>query len=422
MVGAQAFFEAKAANDPSIDSIKGLKIPNDTTLIFSLLKPDADFVYRLGMPALSVYPEEAVLQYGKTKHLNPVGTGPFVLTEIQPRKTIQLVKNNRYWEFNASGQRLPYLAQVNLHIFKDKFDQIEALQQNQLDAIIPTYDMAGSLLKDNSLTPKQASYQLNLRTAPRAWTSYYSFSAIDSTLDAVDFRRAINYAIDREKLLQEVFNGNGQPATHGLIPAATADYSNASIEGFEFSSIKAKKHLELAGYQEGSTLPTLKVNINNKRDNVNLRVAESIQKMLMENLGLQVEIEVLPFQHHLETVELGEASIWRDGWMADYSTALNYLNLFYGKEIPEDPRYPSQTNTCRFQDSAFDLLFEKASRTIAPMERLPLLIEAEQLLIDEAVIIPLWYHYSYVITSKKVKNIVAHGQNVYDLTRVSLQN
>jgi len=88
-----------------------------------------------------------------------------------------------------------------------------------------------------------------------------------------------------------------------------------------------------------------------------------VQKMLVDNLGITVELSVLPRDTHYEQIELGKVNFWRDGWIADYPDAENFLKLFHGKLVPEDTQKASYLNTVRFKNNNFDnyynLLFKE---------------------------------------------------------------
>lgn len=176
-------------------------------------------------------------------------------------------------------------------------------------------------------------------------------------------RQAINYAIDRDKIVRFVLNGQGyMGAVYGIVPPSMTNYDVEKIDGYEFNLQKAKDLMAEAGYPDGKGFPELSLQINAGGDR-NIQIAEAIQAMLKE-IGITMKLEIVQFAQHLDNIDAGKAPFYRLGWIGDYPDPENFLNLYYGKNVPADPNAISPINSTRYKNEKFDEIFEEALRTI----------------------------------------------------------
>jgi oligopeptide transport system substrate-binding protein len=135
-------------------------------------------------------------------------------------------------------------------------------------------------------------------------------------------------------------------------------YDYKAIKGYAYDKEKAKQMLTEAGYPDGKGLGEITLQINDGGGR-NSQVAEAIQSMLKE-VGMTMKLNQIPFAQHLDNIDAGRADFYRLGWIADYPDPENFLNLFYGKNVPANPKDISPINNTRYQNKAFDDLFEEA--------------------------------------------------------------
>ena len=140
--------------------------------------------------------------------------------------------------------------------------------------------------------------------------------------------------------------------------------------------------------------------------------------MLQENLGVNIELTLLPLTQHYQRVESGKAVFWIDGWTADYPDPENFLQLFYGKFVPETMDEYSLYNTSRYQSPVFDSLYEKATNESDSKLRMELFGQAAQVLEDDAVVIPILCRKSIRLLNKKVMNLPLNYMEVRDFSKV----
>ena len=177
-----------------------------------------------------------------------------------------------------------------------------------------------------------------------------------------------------------------------------------------------------AGYPDGNGFPKLTLQINSGGGDRNIQTAEVIQKMLKENLNIDVEINVMPFAEHLESLETGKAQFWRSAWVADYPDPETFLSLLYGKNVPEKITDKSYLNSVRYKSAKFDSLFSAALREVDDKKRFDLYLQADQVAIDDAAIMPVFYDENYRLIQTNVKNFTANAMEYRDLSHVYFES
>ena len=227
-------------------------------------------------------------------------------------------------------------------------------------------------------------------------------------------------AIDKIKLVDVVLNGEAYgPALNGLVPPVIKGYDYESVIGIEHNIDKAKKMLADAGFKNGEGLPLIKFYISGN-ENQTLRVALEIQKQLLTELNVNTEIVTVTFAEKLSLDKMAHGSMGVSAWLADYPTPDNFLNIGYGGYVPNSITEPSFPNSSRFVNSDFDNYFEQATTSIDEAKRNELCLKAEQVLINEAPIIPLWYNENYRLFQSTVIDYQPNVMHIHDLTKVRI--
>ncbi|MCL4857498.1 MAG: hypothetical protein KJZ55_09565, partial [Flavobacteriales bacterium] len=220
------------------------------------------------------------------------------------------------------------------------------------------------------------------------------------------------------KIVDVVLNGEAYgPALNGIVPPAINNYDYASVIGIEYSIEKAKKLLAEAGFKDGEGLPLIKFFIGGDENQL-LRVALEIQKQLLTELNINTEIVKVTFAEKLAMDQMAQGSMGISAWLADFPTADNFLNIGYGGYVPATLELPSFPNSSRFENSEFDSYFEQAISTIDEKKRNELILKAEQILINEAPIVPLWYNENYRLFQSNVVDYQPNVMHLHYLERV----
>lgn len=426
VVGANAYFSDKLEamknkSQPNIDEVEGLKALNDSTFEITLTKPFAPFLKTLTTSFCYVVPKEAVMYYGSNFRMHPVGTGPFMFSGHKEGQHLILKKNPQYWQKDEHGNRLPFLDEIKVTFIRDLTTQLMELESGKLSECyrLPE-ELRPTWIDENGKLLSTREGKFTLQRVPALSVQYYGFNNKLKPFDNVKVRQAFNYAIDRAKITKYVLKGGvAEKGIYGLVPPSLRGYKATSIKGYDFNPSKARKLLAEAGYPNGKGLPetTLQLNSGGGR---NVQVAEAIQSMLKENLNIAVNLSIVEWSQHLESIERSKALFFRFGWIADYPEPENFLNLIYGKLVPASLAERSYPNSTRFQNDKFNELYEKALATTNDTKRYELYHKAEQVAINDAPMMMIFYDLDERLLQKNIRDYPINAMDRRDLKTVWL--
>lgn len=391
---------------------------NDTTFIIKLIKPFRPLPEILSMQYCSIVPKEIVEKWGKDFRTHPCGTGPFMFKEWDEGNMVILHKNPAYWERDSSGTTLPYVDAVTISFANSKATEFFLFLQGKLDFV---NELDGSF-KDLVLTKKgelKESYkdQLNLQKRTYLNTEYLGFLTDttnpllhNSPIKNVLVRRAMNYAIDRHKIVTYFRNGIGIPATSGFIPDGMPGYDSSHSYGYHYNTAKAAELLAEAGYPGGKGLPTITVLTPDIYSDIVNFIASQLQEV-----GIPVQVEIMQSNILRQQMSKSEAVFFRGQWIADYPDAETYL-VFFNGNLPAPPNYT------RFNNAQFNTWYDEAMLAKNDTTRWALYQSMDSLVMSQAPLMPLFYDQMTHFTHKRVTGFAATPMNVIDLKRVRLKN
>lgn len=369
-----------------VDSAEGFKAIDDSTFRLKLIKPYAPILQILKMTYCSVVPEEVVERWGSDFRSNPCGTGPFQFVAWEEGLGLIFKKNENYFEKDSAGNRLPYLDGIKITFNESKATEFLLFRQKQLDFI---NDIDASF-KDEILTLKGKlrdnwKDKVVLQIHPYLNTEYFGF-LVDTTNELIrnsptrlrKLRQAMNYAIDRRKMILYLRNSLSSPAESGFVPEGMPSF-DTSVKGYKYDLAKAKQLLNEAGFTNDKKIPAIKLYTIPIYGEIGSYLAKQF-----EEAGLPVTVEVVLRSFLFELTSNSRAPFFRGSWIADYADAFNYLSCFYSKN-------PAPPNYTRYNNPEFDKLFEKAIAEPIDSLRYILYRQADQVLINDAPVIPLWY-------------------------------
>lgn len=369
-----------------VDSAEGFKAIDDSTFRLKLIKPYAPILQILKMTYCSVVPEEVVERYGSDFRSHPCGTGPFQFVAWEEGLGLIFKKNENYFEKDSAGNRLPYLDGIKITFNESKATEFLLFRQNQLDFL---NDIDASF-KDEILTLKGElrdnwKDKVVLQIHPYLNTEYFGF-LVDTTNELIrnsptrlkKLRQAMNYAIDRRKMILYLRNSLSSPAEAGFVPEGMPSF-DTSVKGYKYDPAKAKQLLREAGFTNDKKIPAIKLYTIPIYGEIGSYLARQF-----EEAGIPVTVEVVLRSFLFELTSNSRAPFFRGSWIADYADAFNYLSCFYSKN-------PAPPNYTRYSNPEFDHLFEKAVAEPNDSLRYILYRQADQVLINDAPVIPLWY-------------------------------
>lgn len=409
IAGLEAYKAGESAH------ITGFEAPDDTTFIIRLTAPFPPLTGLLAMPYCFAVPKEAVDFYGEDFRAHPVGTGPFRFYRWDEGNHLIMHRNPVYWE-KDQGKSLPYLDAVSVRFMPSRLSAFVEFMQGKLDFI----NGIDESYKDEILSPDgsiKAAYadRFQFELAPQLNIEYLGM-LVDSTLAIakghpltdVRVRKALNYAIDREKLVRYLLNGMGYPAHAGFVPYGMPGFDPEAVKGFSFDLKKARSLLAEAGYPNGQGLPEMTLYSTPQYANI----SEFIQKAF-ENIGVQMDVQNLQGGTLRSETRNSRINLWRASWIADYPDGENYLALLYSPNtVPNGP------NTTHYANARFDSLYRAAKRITNDSARYQVYQAMDRLMLDDAPVIPLYYDRSIRILQKNVTGLVGNPMNHLQLKRV----
>lgn len=391
-----------------------LKAPDDTTLVISLANPFPPFLGLLSMVYCAAIPEEAVSAYGADFRSSPVGTGPFRFKYWKEGVKLVLRKNERYYEHNGE-EALPYLDAVSISFIVDRQTAFLEFIKGNIDFL----SGVDASYKDELLTPDgqlQSRYEdrIQMITMPFLNTEYLGFLVNESRLPdgwpllEKKVRQAMNYGIDRVRMLTFLRNNIGTPAHSGFVPAGMPGFP-LNEGGYRHDPDLARQLLAEAGFPEGQGLPLITLMTNQTYHDI----AQFIQHELT-GIGMRIAIDVMPPATLREAMANGDARFFRASWIADYPDAENYLALFYSQN--QSPAGPNYTH---FSNPDFDQLYEESLSVTNDSLRFRMYQQMSEIIIEEAPVIFLFYDQSVRFVQSHIKGMTNNPLNHLDLRRVS---
>ncbi|WP_236612924.1 ABC transporter substrate-binding protein [Cesiribacter andamanensis] len=392
-----------------------IEATEDYKLVLRLNKPFAPLMEIFTMPYTYVVPKEAVEKWGKDFRKHAVGTGPFKLKTWDEGNSLVMVKNENYFKKDGNGKPLPYLDAVLVSFIQDRNQELLNFQQGKLDFMSGIQATSVDLVLDkNGEVRDELKGRFVVQKVPYLNTEYIGFSLDEKTYKEKNhpvldkrFRKAMNYAINREELIKYVYNNLGTPGTGGIIPPAIKYFKDKGVKGYGYDPAKAESLLKEAGYPGGKGLPTIKLytTVQSKQ------MVEYLQKQWAA-VGIPVEIEINMTPTHQELIDNSKVNFFRSSWLADYPDAESYLALFYSQHFS-----PSGPNKTHFQNRNYDSLYVKARFESEGFNRLDLYHKMDEIIVEEAPVVVLFYDEVLRLTQNNVTGLEPNAMNILDLEK-----
>lgn len=377
--GAQEFREGRAKH------VSGLAALDRHTVQVVLTEAPVPFVSVLAVGHAKIVPKDVVEREGEAFGTNPIGTGPFKFVRWERGKEIALAANSDYFE------GLPKLSRIVYRIFPgNQWDAAyEEFQRGNLeDTPLPTQDYRRIVAGGNHIYVKRP--MLSIR--------FYGLNTRMRPLDDRRVRQALIYAIDRDALIQEVYLGRYTLA-RGIVPPGTQGF-NPNLKGYRHDPQRARELLAQAGYPGGQGLPPIPIWSSVKRDEI-VQEQEQIKKYLGV-VGIQTEIHYLTdWPSFFQKVLDGQLPMFILAWFADVPDPDNFLfKLFYSRSL---------RNFFRYVNPVVDRLLVQARSSGDLQRRVDFYRKAEELILDDAPLIPIYHHTYERLFQPYVRSIEVNG-------------
>ena len=359
------------------EHVSGISIISDNEIEIRLDEPFAPFLSFLGLTTAYVVPREEVAKWGADFSFHGSGTGPFVLDTWNHNQFIAFRANKKYF---GEG---PKLSGIYYKIVPEDFTAMVEFEKGGID-VLP--EIIFSEYKRYADDPK---WKEQIETAPGLNTYYLGFNCEKKPFNDPRVRKALSYAIDREKMLSSIMDSRGVPAA-GPIPPILRKFP--AREKYSYDPVKAKKLLKEAGYPDGFSMK-----IYQTADIENLNLCQVVQSYL-KDINIRADIVQLEWSSFLEAVTKGEAQSFWLSWWADYPDAENFLfPTFHSTN-----RGPGG-NRSRFSNNRVDDLMFQAVKVLDDKKRAEMYKQIEEIIIDQAPWIFFWHKASVAVCQPRVK-------------------
>lgn len=375
--GAQQFNEGKG----SIENV-GVRAVDEKTLEVRLINPTPNFYNIVSLGAY--FPINSNIAEKNPDWANEVSNqytsnGSFQLSEWSHDNKIVLEKNKSYWDAN-----MVKLEKISMHMVNDPAKELSLYEKGDLDLINSPIE---SVMIDDELFYTQSiagtySFKLNTKTEP---------------FSNENIRKSLALAINRQVIVDNMKDRKMIPAMAAVHPEIFSENKKGYFQDHDVK--KAQEYLQIGleelGYKGVSELPAITLSVTNNETDVG--IAQSIQRMWTENLGVKVTLDRSDWNIQNEKIQALNYEVALLKTLSSFSEPVNVLELFSHAN--------TSNNGAGWQNEEFENLLKQSKIETDTNKRLELLKKAEELLVDEMPIIPIYFFTDEVIQSKKVNNV-----------------
>ncbi|MDA1145703.1 MAG: peptide ABC transporter substrate-binding protein [Chloroflexi bacterium] len=378
IVGAREHLAGQA------DSVSGVEVIDDWTIRFTLDAPKPFFLAKLTYPTAFVVDQQQIESNPRNWTRNPNGTGPYRLQEWRLGERIVLESNARFYLGEPPLKEVLYALSGGSALTRFENDDLDV-------ASISINDVDRARDPSSDLNPLYAVW-------PQFTISYLAFNTAKPPFDDVNVRRAFGLSIDRAKIAAVTFNSMIAPATGILAPGLPGYTADDKTLPFDPDAARAALADSKYTIQDGRLVgPDGPLTIVITEVGAGAEAAIDTQAFLEQwrtELGLDVEIRQTDFATYLAEQDAGELQMFNGGWIMDYPDPEDILDLKFHSG--------SQLNDLSYANPQVDAFLEAARTEQDPELRLQQYRDAEQLIIDDAAWLPLYFSQAHVVVNPAV--------------------
>jgi ABC-type transport system substrate-binding protein len=383
---------------------------NDYEIIIHLLRPNAAIMTSLAMFTVAIVSPTNAEEWGEEAFKHPVGTGPFKFVEWVKDDHITVEANDNYWRAK------PKLDKIIFRVIEDPSARLLAIQAGEIHGMEYPDPSSFDLIKSDS--DLQLLTQSGMNVGYLAMNTGYGYydenenGVQDSDEDWVEtpgyfepltnklVRKAINYAIDKNSIVDNLYKGTAIVAKNGMPPFMLGH--NDDIVDYSYDPDMAKDLLEEAGYPNGfnTTLWVMPVSRPYMFDPP--KIAEAIQSYLAD-VNINVELYQIDWSTYLEETENGNHPMCLLGWTGDNGDPDNFMNVLYG---PNSASIGTAGNVAFYNNSLVQEKFSAALQSYDETERAKLYEEAQVLIHEDAPFVYLAHATQNMVFLSNVKGYV----------------
>ena len=375
--------------------LSGVKILDAYTLQVTIDAPKPYFLEKMAFPTAFVV-EQTNVQSGSTWWQHPDGTGPFKLQKWQQGQMLVLQRNDNYY-----GEK----AKLNQVVFTlTGEDPMQLYQGGSIDVASVSTNYMGLVTDPSNPISKE------LQEFPELSLYYIGFNCSAPPFDDVSIRQAFCLAVNKSRVISLAAD-NVVAVANGILPPGMPGY-NANLQGLQFNPEKAKQLIAASKYGNVSNLPPIVLTTSGVGGDISGILGGVIEEW-RRNLGVEVTVRQLEPETFLYGINQEKDQLFESGWIADYPDPQDFLDLLF--------HTGAQNNIGNYSNSHLDSLLDQAALEQDSNARLQTYQAAEQLIVQDAAILPICFGTNYVVVEPYVKDYVLSPLGYPLLNQVSIQ-
>ncbi|AND37837.1 MULTISPECIES: peptide ABC transporter substrate-binding protein [Cytobacillus] len=384
--------EAYNNGEGSADDVK-VKAVDDKTFEVTLVSPQAYFLSVITNPAFFPINEKVATENPKwfAEAESFVGNGPFNLTEWEHDSHFVMEKNDQYWDAETVK-----LDKIHWAIIDDTNTEYQMYQSGELDVSDVPSELSEQLLGEAKVEDQAGDY-------------FYRFNVNMEPFQNLNIRKAFAMAVDQQQIVDFVTKNGEKPAygfvSYGFTDPSGKDFREVSGDLVKTNAEEAKALLEKGMEEEGyDKLP--EVTLTYSTDDTHKKIAEALQQMFKENLGVEVKLANMEWNVFAEEQKALKFQLSRSSFLADYADPINFLENF---------QTGHSMNRTGWSNEKYDQLIKDAKNEADEAKRFELMYEAEKILFEEMPIIPIHFYNQVYLYNDAVSGIVRHPVGYMEL-------
>ncbi len=372
-------------------TLSGVRVIDERTIAISISAPRSYFLAKLANPTAYVVDRRSIEANPSGWTERPNGSGPFVIEEWQHNRQMVLKRNINYYG------NLARLDRVTLLMGAAASNPLVLYEEGEIDITsVPSYALARLRDGNNPLAGELVS-------VPQLSLNYIGMNVTTPPFDNPKVRQAFSLLIDRAKLAEVSLNGSGQ-AARGILPPGMPGY-NAQLPAPVVDIAQARRLLAEAGYADTSQFPPIAA--------YGGAWVEVLRDIAREELGISIEARNFEdFGTFLDALNSSQLPLFDIAWIADYPDPQNFLDLLF--------RSDSAENETNYANPQVDALLDQAANARDETARWQYYQQAEQLILADAPVIPLYHDVEHTLIKPYVKGLTVTPMGILNLATVEL--
>jgi oligopeptide transport system substrate-binding protein len=366
--------------DGKAEEISGVQVVDERTLVVTVDGPKPYFLAKLSYPTAYVVDKGDIDADPEKWMFSPNASGPFFIQKLEEEKVLIFQRNEAYYQ-PAGLEYIIYLM--------DRYGSpLSFFKAGEVDITYVANEDALLIMDD----PAHALYE-NLHSTTNMCTTFLKFNNQKAPMDDPLVRKAFALAVDRDKMIEELYDDINIKA-ETILPPAMPGFS-AEHTFSDFDPAAAKEALQASSYS--TSMPTVILQAMGYGNEAS-PFLDALVDMWRRHLGISIKVEFIDQTNFTEVARKNPQHIVSYGWCADYPDPENFIDLLFHSD--------SDFNVSGYSNPEVDALLEQARTELDASQRVALYRQAEQLLLDDYSTLPIVHTVSFTLVSSRVQGYV----------------